>query len=95
ALELDKLVEIMKDYPEMKIMVRSHTDSKGQADYNLKLSERRAQSTMQYVISKGISKDRLSAKGMGATAPKIDCKSNCTEDEDAQNRRSEFLIVKG
>ncbi|WP_417860414.1 OmpA family protein [Winogradskyella sediminis] len=94
ALELDKLVEIMKDYPEMKIMVRSHTDSKGQADYNLKLSERRAQSTMQYVISKGISKDRLSAKGMGATAPKIDCKSNCTEAEDAQNRRSEFLIVK-
>ncbi|SDR87367.1 OmpA family protein [Winogradskyella sediminis] len=94
ALELDKLVEIMKDYPEMKIMVRSHTDSKGNADYNLKLSERRAQSTMQYVISKGISKDRLSAKGMGATAPKIDCKSNCTEAEDAQNRRSEFLIVK-
>ncbi|REG87525.1 OmpA family protein [Winogradskyella sediminis] len=94
ALELDKLVEIMKDHPEMKIMVRSHTDSKGNADYNLKLSERRAQSTMQYVISKGISKDRLSAKGMGATAPKIDCKSNCTEAEDAQNRRSEFLIVK-
>ncbi|NRR90490.1 OmpA family protein [Winogradskyella undariae] len=94
ALELDKFVEIMKDYPEMKIMVRSHTDSKGQADYNLKLSERRAQSTMQYVISKGISKDRLSAKGMGATSPKIDCESNCTEDEDAQNRRSEFLIVK-
>ncbi|WP_179349385.1 OmpA family protein [Winogradskyella pacifica] len=94
ALELDKLVLIMNDYPEMKILVRSHTDSKGKADYNLKLSERRAQSTMQYVISKGINKDRLSAKGMGDIAPKIDCKSNCTEEEDAQNRRSEFLIVK-
>ncbi|SDH33162.1 OmpA family protein [Winogradskyella thalassocola] len=94
ALELDKLVEIMKDYPEMVIMIRSHTDTKGKADYNLKLSERRAQSTMHYVISKGVNKARLSAKGMGSTTPKIDCKSNCTEDEDAQNRRSEFLIVK-
>lgn len=94
ALELDKLVKIMKDYPEMKILVRSHTDSKGKADYNLKLSERRAQSTMQYLISKDIDVQRLSAKGMGATAPKIDCKSNCTDDEDAQNRRSEFLIVR-
>ncbi|WP_179334632.1 OmpA family protein [Winogradskyella costae] len=94
ALELDKLVAIMKDYPEMKILVRSHTDSKGKADYNLKLSERRAKSTMQYVISKGINKDRLSAKGMGSTSLKIECKSNCTEDDDAQNRRSEFLIIK-
>ncbi|WP_179320313.1 OmpA family protein [Winogradskyella helgolandensis] len=94
ALELDKLVAIMKDHSEMKILVRSHTDSKGSSDYNLKLSERRAQSTMQYVISKGIHAERLSAKGMGATEPKIDCKSNCTEDDDAQNRRSEFLIVK-
>lgn len=94
ALELDKLVEIMAEYPEMKIMVRSHTDSKGNADYNLKLSERRAQATMQYLISKGVDKSRLSAKGLGSTVPKIDCKSNCTAEEDAQNRRSEFLIVK-
>ncbi|WP_179006747.1 OmpA family protein [Winogradskyella forsetii] len=94
AMELDKLVAIMKDHPEMKILVRSHTDSKGNADYNLKLSERRAQSTMQYVISKGIDGQRLSAKGMGATAPKVNCGPNCTEDEDAQNRRSEFLIVR-
>lgn len=94
ASELDKLVKIMKDYPEMKILVKSHTDTKGNAKYNLKLSEERAQSTVQYVISKGINKDRLTAKGIGSTEPKIDCKSNCTDAEDAQNRRSEFLIIK-
>ena len=94
AFELDKLVKIMKDYPDMKILVKSHTDSKGNPEYNLKLSERRAQATVQYVISKGISKDRLTAKGLGSTEPKIDCKFNCTEEEDAQNRRSEFLIIK-
>lgn len=94
ALELDKLVAIMKDYTTMNILVRSHTDSKGKFDYNLKLSEKRAKSTMQYLISKGISAERLSSKGMGSTKPKIDCKSNCTTIEDAQNRRSEFLIVK-
>jgi outer membrane protein OmpA-like peptidoglycan-associated protein len=94
ATELDKLVTVMNVYPEMKILVRSHTDTKGGATYNLKLSERRAQATMQYVISKGISKTRLSAIGLGSNEPKIDCKSNCTEAEDAQNRRSEFLIVK-
>ena len=94
ASELDKLVKIMNDYPKMNILVKSHTDTKGSASYNLKLSERRAQSTMQYLISKGVGKHRLSAKGMGSTEPKIDCKSNCTKEEDALNRRSEFLIVK-
>ncbi|WMI69015.1 OmpA family protein [Mangrovimonas sp. YM274] len=94
AFELDKLVAIMNDYPEMEILVRSHTDTKGNQEYNQKLSERRAQATMQYLISKGIAKERLSAKGMGSSEPKIDCKSNCTKEEDAQNRRSEFLIVK-
>ncbi|WP_338731718.1 OmpA family protein [Mangrovimonas cancribranchiae] len=94
ALELDKLVKIMNDYPDMNIQVKSHTDTKGSASYNLKLSERRAQSTMQYLISKGVDKSRLSAKGMGSTEPKIDCKSNCTKEEDALNRRSEFLIIK-
>ncbi|MFV0571158.1 MAG: OmpA family protein [Xanthomarina gelatinilytica] len=94
AFELDKLVKIMKDYPDMKILVKSHTDSKGNPEYNLKLSESRAQATVQYVISKGISKDRLTAKGLGSTEPKVDCKSNCTGEEDAQNRRSEFIIIK-
>jgi outer membrane protein OmpA-like peptidoglycan-associated protein len=94
ALELDKLVTIMRNYPEMTILVKSHSDTKGSADYNLNLSEARAQSTVQYLISKGIAKERLSAKGMGSKEPKVDCQSNCTEVEDAQNRRSEFLIIK-
>ncbi|WP_447636270.1 OmpA family protein [Flavobacterium microcysteis] len=94
ATELDKLVNVMNKYPDMVIYVKSHTDGKGSAAYNLKLSEQRAQSTVQYLVSKGINKERLSGKGFGITEPKIDCKSNCTEDEDAQNRRSEFKIIK-
>lgn len=94
ATELDKLVSVMKNNPSMEILVKSHTDSNGSAVYNLNLSNQRAQSTVQYLISKGISKERLSAKGLGFTEPKIDCKDNCNDEQDAQNRRSEFLIVK-
>jgi outer membrane protein OmpA-like peptidoglycan-associated protein/tetratricopeptide (TPR) repeat protein len=94
ANELDKLVNIMKNNSSMEILVKSHTDSNGSGTYNLNLSNQRAQSTVQYLISKGISKERLSAKGLGFTEPKIDCKENCTDEQDAQNRRSEFLIVK-
>lgn len=91
AQELDKLVSVMNNRPEMKILVKSHTDSKGAADYNQKLSERRAQATVQYVMSKGIAKERLSAEGVGSAQPLIDCQP-CTEEEDAKNRRSQFLI---
>lgn len=94
ANELDKLVTVMKENPTMVIFVKSHTDSKGKPAYNLNLSEQRAQSTVQYLISKGISKDKISGKGFGNTEPKINCLGNCTEEEHAQNRRSEFLIVK-
>lgn len=93
ANELDKLVKVLHKNPEMKIFVKAHTDTKGSADYNLKLSDQRAQATVQYVISKGINKDRISGKGFGFTELKVNCKE-CTEDQDAQNRRSEFLIVK-
>jgi len=94
ALELDKLVKIMKDYPEMKILVRSHTDTKGAVDYNKKLSERRAESTVQYLISKGVDKSRLSSEGVGSNEPLVKCTPNCTDSQDAKNRRSEFLIKK-
>ena len=94
AVELDKLVKVMKDYPMMVIFVKSHTDSKGSAGYNLTLSEKRAQSTVQYLISKGIPNGRLSGKGFGSTEQKVKCGTNCTPEQDAQNRRSEFLIVK-
>ena len=93
ALELDKLVQVMNEYPNMVIFAKSHTDSRGKDKYNLDLSDRRAKSTVQYLISKGISKDRISGQGFGETEPKVICEE-CTEEEHAQNRRSEFLIVK-
>ncbi len=93
ANELDKLVKVLNNNPEMKIFVKAHTDTKGSAAYNLNLSDQRAQATVQYVISKGINKDRISGKGFGFSEPKINCKE-CSEEQDAQNRRSEFLIVK-
>ncbi|RKS01627.1 OmpA family protein [Flavobacterium sp. 102] len=94
AIELNKLVKVMQDNPSMVIFVKSHTDSKGSLNYNLNLSERRAQSTVQYLISKGISQGRISGKGFGSTEQKVKCGTNCTQEQDAQNRRSEFLIIK-
>ncbi|SEQ02943.1 OmpA family protein [Flavobacterium urocaniciphilum] len=94
AIQLDKLVTIMNENPSMVIAVKSHTDSKGNAKYNLKLSEQRAQSTVQYLISRGIKKERISGKGFGNTEPKIKCGGNCTDEENAINRRSEFIIMK-
>lgn len=94
AFELDKLVQVMKNNDQMVIMVKSHTDNRGSDAYNLNLSDRRAKSTVQYIISKGIDKSRISGKGYGESEPKVDCKENCTEEDHAKNRRSEFLIVK-
>lgn len=94
AFELDKLVQVMKSNTKLVILAKSHTDNRGSDVYNLNLSDRRAKSTVQYVISKGISKDRISGKGMGEIEPKVDCKEDCTDEQHQQNRRSEFLIVK-
>lgn len=94
AFELDKLVEAMKSKPEMVIMVKAHADSRGSDQYNMRLTDRRAKSTVQYIISKGIAKNRISGKGYGESEPKVNCGDNCTEEQHAQNRRSEFLIVK-
>jgi outer membrane protein OmpA-like peptidoglycan-associated protein len=93
AAELNKLVLVMNEYPNMVIFAKSHTDSRGSDKYNINLSDRRAKATVQYLISKGIAKDRISGQGFGESEPKVACKS-CTEEEHAQNRRSEFLIVK-
>jgi outer membrane protein OmpA-like peptidoglycan-associated protein/tetratricopeptide (TPR) repeat protein len=94
AFELDKLVEAMKANPTMVVMAKSHTDNRGSDKYNMTLSNNRAKSTVQYIISKGIAKERISGQGYGESEPKVDCKENCTEEQHAQNRRSEFLIVK-
>ncbi|WP_333878053.1 OmpA family protein [Flavobacterium sp.] len=93
AFELDKLVQVMKNNSKLVILAKSHTDNRGTDKYNLRLSDRRAKSTAQYIISKGIDPSRISAKGMGELEPKVDCGKDCTEEQHAQNRRSEFLIV--
>ena len=95
AFELDKLVQIMNKYPDLVIKATSHTDNRGTDAYNQRLSQRRAKSTEQYVISKGIDESRISAEGLGETQPKVECGQNCTDEQHQQNRRSEFLIVSG
>ena len=94
AFELDKIVQVMKGNDKMVILAKAHTDNRGSDSYNMSLSDRRAKSTVQYVISKGIKASRITGKGFGETEPKVDCKEACTEEQHAQNRRSEFLIVK-
>ncbi|MEZ4838221.1 OmpA family protein [Flavobacterium sp.] len=94
AFELDKLVQVLQNNKAMVILVKSHTDNRGSDAYNLRLSDARAKSTVQYILSKGIAKEQISGKGMGETEPKTDCKDACTEEQHAENRRSEFLIVK-
>jgi len=93
AFELDKLVQVMKNNNKLVIFAKSHTDSRGSDDYNLSLSDRRAKATVQYVISKGISEERISGKGFGKSELKVQCEP-CTDEQHSQNRRSEFLIVK-
>ena len=93
AFELDKLVQVMKSNDKLVIFAKSHTDNRGSDQYNLSLSDRRAQATVQYVISKGIPAERITGKGFGESEPVVPC-NPCTEEEYAKNRRSEFLIVK-
>ncbi|EPR72467.1 Outer membrane lipoprotein omp16 precursor [Winogradskyella psychrotolerans RS-3] len=95
AFELDKLVQIMTKYPNMVIKATSHTDNRGTDSYNNALSERRAKTTVQYVISKGIDASRISGEGKGETEPKVDCSTGCTQEQHSENRRSEFIIVSG
>ncbi len=94
AFELDKLVVLMTKYPNLVVRIFSHTDNRGSDSYNLALSERRAKTTVQYVISKGIEESRISGKGKGENEPLVTCESNCTEEEHQSNRRSEFNIVR-
>ena len=96
AIQLDKVVAVMKKYPEIGIRSSSHTDSKGRASYNEKLSDRRAQSTVAYIISKGIDPSRITGKGFGETQLTNGCKDGvkCTPEEHQLNRRTEFVIIK-
>lgn len=95
ALELEKILDVMKQYPNMKIDVRSHTDSRQTHKYNEKLSDRRAKSTMAWLVKNGVDETRLTGKGYGETQLVNKCADNvqCTEEEHQANRRSEFIIT--
>ena len=95
-IELKKVINYMKEYPGVKIDVRSHTDSRGKDAYNWALSNRRNKSTREYIISKGgISKERLTGQGYGETRLTNKCSNGvkCTKEEHQSNRRSEFIVV--
>lgn len=94
-LELDKVIDLIKRYPTISIEVRSHTDSRGRNDFNLKLSKNRAKTTIDYIVNEGgISRDRIWGDGYGETQLINNCSDGvkCTEAEHELNRRSEFII---
>ena len=95
AVELTKIVEVMREYPKMKIDIRSHTDSRGADSYNLKLSDRRAKATLEWIVKQGIDRKRLKAKGYGETRLVNRCSNGvpCTDEEHQENRRSEFIVI--
>lgn len=97
AYELENIVSVMRAHPNMVIKIESHTDSRGGDNYNLKLSDRRAKSTQEYLYSRGISNERIeSAIGYGETRLVNKCSNGvkCTAEEHQENRRSKFIILK-
>ena len=96
-IELQKIIAVMKEYPNLEIDVRSHTDSRSSFDYNIDLSTRRVNSTIAYISEKGgIAKYRLTGRGYGEIELQNRCKDGvpCTEEQHQLNRRSEFIITK-
>lgn len=95
AQVLNVLVSIMKKYPYMEVEIGSHTDSRASDMYNLRLSNRRAASALEYLVSNGIDRKKLRSVGYGESKPLIICPNNdCTEQEHATNRRCTFMILK-
>ncbi|MGS4344356.1 OmpA family protein [Myroides odoratus] len=95
VVELIQIVEVLQQYPRIKIDIRSHTDSRGKDAYNLKLSSDRARATVDWIVGKGISPDRIKGRGYGSTQPINECNKTvfCTEEQHALNRRSEFIVT--
>jgi outer membrane protein OmpA-like peptidoglycan-associated protein len=93
-IELAKILAAMREYPELIIHIESHTDSRGNDSYNMALSERRAQSTLKWLVGKGIDANRLTAKGYGESQLVNQCSNgvSCTSEEHQLNRRSMFII---
>ncbi len=94
AIELAKILAAMREYPELIIHIESHTDSRGKDSYNEALSEKRAQSTLSWLVAKGINENRLTAKGYGEYRLQNECSNGveCTEEAHQLNRRSMFII---
>ncbi len=95
AAELDKIVQVLKDNPGVSIELGSHTDARASASYNLKLSQRRADSAVKYIIEHGIEASRIKAKGYGETQLINGCSDgvDCSEEAHQENRRTEFKIT--
>ncbi len=95
AAELNKVVAVMKEHPSMIIEAGSHTDSRAREAYNQVLSEKRAKATVDYIVAKGIDRNRISARGYGEMQLVNKCSSfvKCTREEHQLNRRTEFVIV--
>ena len=95
AIDLEKILVVLNENPGMKLDIRSHTDSRATFKYNEALSDRRAKSTIQWLIKNGVDKSRLTGKGYGETQLVNKCADNvpCTEAEHQENRRSEFIIT--
>lgn len=96
AEELDKIVQFLSDNPQMNLELGAHTDARASGAYNLKLSQRRAESAVKYIIQRGISNDRIQPRGYGETQLINECADgvDCPEDMHQQNRRTEFKIIK-
>jgi outer membrane protein OmpA-like peptidoglycan-associated protein len=92
---LEEIVYFLLDNPTAVVELSAHTDARGTDDYNQKLSEARAKAAVDYVVSKGISKDRIAAKGYGETQLSNDCGEGkeCTDEQHAANRRTEIRVT--
>ena len=93
TISLNKVTQVLKENPKVKIAINAHTDNKGRATYNLSLSKKRAAAAAAYLIKNGISKNRIISNGYGETNPLIDCNDNCSEEELQTNRRIDFVIL--
>ena len=92
ANELDRLVSLMKENPDMKVELSAHTDERGTEKYNLKLSQLRAQAAVDYMILKGVDEMRITGKGYGESQLINKCKGACTPAQHRENRRTEIYI---
>ncbi len=95
-IELVKIIDYLKEFPSLKVDVRSHTDSRGEDSYNIDLSNLRSKSTIEYIVNQGgISSDRLTGEGYGETQLTNNCSNDvkCSSEQHQENRRSEFIII--